>query len=389
MTTDIDLNGSESFQWTPVGNYNPATTSGYFFGGYFDGDKHTIANLYIHTNTLIAVGLFGSIDGATIKNTGITGSGMLKTDSSNSADRSQYAGAIAGYTRTGCTIDNCYNRADSIIAFNKTNIMVVAFAGGILGYGDVGSSTSISNCYNLGNVSTQSILLAFSGGMVGRTNGSLHVVNCYNRGNVSQSSSTDYPGAGGIVGCVWRGSEIVITNCYNTGSIAANNIEYQGGISGQNLEVPSIDITNSYYLDSCGGSDTHGGISKTESEMKDAAFVTTLNNGQNPPAWGEDTQNSNEGYPVLLWREPSAIPPITPDNRITLFPNPVTNGQLNITCDRWQEGNKAEIYTMLGILVGSYRLTDRETAISVSHLSAGIYLVKVGLKSMKTVIYNR
>ena len=42
LMVDVDLNGSEIFQWTPIGYYN--SYSDYqSFGGFFDGNRHTIS----------------------------------------------------------------------------------------------------------------------------------------------------------------------------------------------------------------------------------------------------------------------------------------------------------------------------------------------------------
>ena len=116
LTTNIDLKGSESFQWTPIGgDYNPYIDY-YAFGGNFDGNGHTINNLFINTtNTQYSrVGLFGYSNGASIKGIGINSS-VIITDN----------GSVIG---GGC-------------------------AGGIIGVAEI---TIIDNCFNMGNISTSS-----------------------------------------------------------------------------------------------------------------------------------------------------------------------------------------------------------------------------------------
>ena len=73
LTTDIDLNGSEDLPWVPIGlgdrwfsedgcerlidpSYAPV-----YFCGHFDGDGHSIYNLYVDGGTY--VGLFGLVSG--------------------------------------------------------------------------------------------------------------------------------------------------------------------------------------------------------------------------------------------------------------------------------------------------------------------------------------
>ena len=66
LSTDIDLN---NMQWTPIG-YNPNEEAGNenYFTGTFDGNGHTIKNLYIDVKDQGGVGFFGAIHNATIKN---------------------------------------------------------------------------------------------------------------------------------------------------------------------------------------------------------------------------------------------------------------------------------------------------------------------------------
>jgi hypothetical protein len=73
----------------------------------------------------------------------------------------------------------------------------------------------------------------------------------------------------------------------------------------------------------------------------------------------------------------SGIPTVTLANSLQLYPNPTT-GELWIKNYELKEGDKIEIYNMLGqkqqLPTTNYPLT----AINVSHLSAGVYTVKIG-----------
>jgi hypothetical protein len=69
---------------------------------------------------------------------------------------------------------------------------------------------------------------------------------------------------------------------------------------------------------------------------------------------------------------------------LQIYPNPVTNGQFTLSNG---EG-KAEIYTVQGVLVGNYSLTDKETTINVSHLAGGVYFVKAD-NMVKKLIVNK
>jgi hypothetical protein len=67
---------------------------------------------------------------------------------------------------------------------------------------------------------------------------------------------------------------------------------------------------------------------------------------------------------------------------LQIYPNPVANGEITLSNG---EG-KAEIYTVQGVRVGDYRLTDKETIIHVSHLANGMYFVKVGNTVRKLIV---
>ena len=138
MMTDVDLNGSEDFQWTPIG-YWISNTNYYSFGGHFDGNNHTISGMYINSSAN-RVGFFGYATGAEIKNLSIVGDTVATT--------SAYAGGIVGWA-SSVTVKNCVN---------SCNIFGATYSGGILGYFDFtsGSSLSITNCYNTGNISSRS-----------------------------------------------------------------------------------------------------------------------------------------------------------------------------------------------------------------------------------------
>ena len=80
---------------------------------------------------------------------------------------------------------------------------------------------------------------------------------------------------------------------------------------------------------------------------------------------------------------------------LTIYPNPVTNGQLTIIARHSREGgNPLEIYDMNGkrvymVPVGALHATplpaSNQITINVSHLPAGTYIVKIGNRSTKFV----
>lgn len=182
LTADIDLEGSESSQWTPIGSQNKP------FSGTFDGGGHTISGLYINTtNENARAALFGYISGATVQDLSVRGN----------------------VTATGH-----YSRAAGIVALTAS-----------------GSTNTISGCSFSGSVSG----ITNVGGIIGKIDdGSTTVTGCSNSATVtgnnhSTSTSTVGSSVGGIVG--WN-SKGTVKDCVNTGAISGFN--KVGGIAGQN-----------------------------------------------------------------------------------------------------------------------------------------------------------
>lgn len=96
LGADIDL---ENAAWTPVGQ-----TGATQFKGTFDGQDYTISNLNIdataQTGGNYSSGLFGWLNGATVKNVKVAGA---------SVKGNHNVAVIAGYLETtGCTVENCH-----------------------------------------------------------------------------------------------------------------------------------------------------------------------------------------------------------------------------------------------------------------------------------------
>ncbi|GHV72372.1 hypothetical protein FACS1894201_01180 [Bacteroidia bacterium] len=67
--------------------------------------------------------------------------------------------------------------------------------------------------------------------------------------------------------------------------------------------------------------------------------------------------------------------------QLSIYPNPVVNGELIVENGELKAGDKIEIYTVNGVLVGARHalpLQGGTITIDISHLPAGEYIVKVG-----------
>jgi hypothetical protein len=74
------------------------------------------------------------------------------------------------------------------------------------------------------------------------------------------------------------------------------------------------------------------------------------------------------------------------NNKLQVFPNP-TGGKLRVTGYELQKNTNIEIYDIVGCNVGTYRirLENNETIIDISHLTAGMYFMKIDGKTVKIV----
>ena len=218
LTDDIELGGSAENPWTPIGSDKE-----HAFTGTFDGNGHTIRELYINSNSEYA-GLFGYVgaDG-TVKN--LTVEGVVNRDATQLEDA--YTGGIVGYN--GGTVEGCTNKCDVTVSAND-----YAYTGGITGinYG------TVSYCNNSGCVSGQTTVSDMpsvnTGGVVGY-NAAGDISNCYNTGAVTGSGGGSYyfliVNTGGVVGQNYYGT---VSDCYNTGAVTAIGGGYAGGVAGFN-----------------------------------------------------------------------------------------------------------------------------------------------------------
>ncbi|WKA53984.1 InlB B-repeat-containing protein [Planococcus shixiaomingii] len=202
MMNDIDLTeatieGGALYNngagWSPIGN---ATTP---FVGIFDGNGYKITGLKMSliSDQIIYAGLFGYAKKAKIMNLGMEDSVIFAENTSMDSATSQ------------------------------------VYAGGIVGYG---YNLTVSNNYNAGNISAESVFSGYAGGIVGFIYTDYNVFSSisdsFNSGEVYAKTST-----GGIVG---EASRTNFRNVSNKGSISTKTGRYTGGIVGELTSTSSV-----------------------------------------------------------------------------------------------------------------------------------------------------
>ena len=223
LNTDIDLS---TYYWEPIG-----TDEG--FSGSFDGNGKTISGLAFDIIESYSVGLFGWIEGGTVKN--------LNVVMSAAVDKYQCVGGIAEFIYDGI-IANCTSAVE-ISAGDDCAIGGIA-AGGywsnienctsvveiVGGYGnDIGgivgrgSYNSIQYCTSSGNISGGT--WCCSGGIIGDTEGTAQYF-CISYCSINTGEGSVN---GGIFGYAYNCN---VVDCLNYGDILASDTSLTGGIIG-------------------------------------------------------------------------------------------------------------------------------------------------------------
>lgn len=190
------------------------------FSGTLNGNGHTV----VFSGAVVTGGLFGKLNGATIKNLNITeGSeaNVFYPAETQANFPKYYFGALAYYANG--TIENVTADVDADIGGYYNS-----YSGGIVG-AIWNGNLRLKNCVNTGNVTSGT----YAGGLVGggtssATSATLTVEQCANYGAVSAPNN-----GGGMVGglnadCL----NLTIRNCVNFGEIVHRSGDQGGGMIG-------------------------------------------------------------------------------------------------------------------------------------------------------------
>lgn len=182
LMNDIDLASYANF--VPIGS---STTR---FTGTVDGNGFKIKNLKVSRNTTYT-GLFGYIDGGTIKRLGVV-------DANVNSQSSNYSGIIVGQIIGSTLIDQCYSTGTLNGQYGQ---------GGIVGWHAGGT---IRNCWSNASITSLGRIGGIAGNIVQE---SCRIVNSY---TYSPLTSSLY--IGGLVGSLAAGvtSGIAVNSYWNT-----------------------------------------------------------------------------------------------------------------------------------------------------------------------------
>jgi hypothetical protein len=246
LTADIDMNDLGGAKVNLIGAYGDP------FGGVFDGNDHTIANLVYRikdedspstSNYILRIGLFRVISGwdALVKDLGLIEPDLQPDPTCTKAV--SYIGALAGGLGEGW-VRNCYVQGGHVLGHR--------YVGGLVGYcyGYAAVSESWSNAeVSARNIAGAHISHGYGsevGGLIGCVGGT-SVWSCHAGGRVSGVADV-----GGLVGLVLP--ECTIEDSFTTGTVTGSQA---GGLVGY-LEEGSV--TRCYSTASVSGDSNLGGL---------------------------------------------------------------------------------------------------------------------------------
>ena len=226
LLADIDLGGLE---WTPIGNgsvTNAHAITGSKFTGVFDGKNHTVDNfkVTIPVGGGSVAGLFGIIEGATVKNLVIGSNAVIKTSSKTFVTM---GGAVAFASES--TLDNIDSHATLINDGGADNIRLVI--GGAVGtmYSNTTSCTAtnikghasfnVTNNINTKNGATGFIVGGVIGYMDGKDldNAPTMATTIINYSSFSVQATR----TAGVIGTI--NAHSIADGCINNGDIACTD----------------------------------------------------------------------------------------------------------------------------------------------------------------------
>lgn len=227
MGTDIDLS---SHYWVPIG-FSASSA----FRGIFDGNNHKISGMIIG-NSYTNVGLFGYVNGSTIKDVEISSSDIQVTASCGGI----LAGCVYLSTISGCAVEGNISTSSA------------GSVGGLTGYN---YSCLVINCSSKGSVKATNNNDLCIGGLVGNNVGTSAtksmIKNSYTTSTVTGIRTGSYLYIGGLTGFNYYG---LIQNCYEAGTVSDSSTgagtTYAGGFVGYNGGQYSI--VDNYWWEGCG-----------------------------------------------------------------------------------------------------------------------------------------
>ena len=270
LTTDLDSSDIDyagiGDDFEPIGSQFQSR-----FGGSFDGQGHTIADLVIATPS-DGYGLFAGISGATLTDLTLSNVGIQ-----SGAD--SHTGALVGFVNSG--------NVERVV----TEVSISADSGrrgtgGLLGSTE--NNTTVRDCVTVGSVDGDERV----GGLIGNTIAGT-VERCYSLADVSGTDDR----IGGLAGL--HSSRASIAHSFAAGTVSGPDAG-TGGLLGP--DSPGA-VDKSYWdIDATGQTDSGGGTGLSTADMTGDAAVANMTGFRFGFEWSLVTADNNsdaDDYPLL------------------------------------------------------------------------------------------
>lgn len=394
LTNDIDLGGIE---WVPIG-YNSTYKIGddlnvlgeCAFKGIFDGQGHTVSNFKMTDTSCKCMGFFGTVFLGEVRNFNISDA-YIDFNGKNSSQLPEFTGLLSAFSNYA-VISNCTVSGD--ITVTNTSVFdnsAILYTGAVSGIG----LAQIDNCSYSGNISVNTLIPAYVGGILGYASESAsdydftgRISDCTVNANINVCSVSGVS-SGGIIGrdsfdfsdisnCSYSDkSSITVTHTYSTENPTSAPI-YVGGIAGINRsELSSCYVGECMLKAECESSATVGGIvGKNEYEIdrcvSDADITVDLNRSSihtaSTPAVGGIAGINGSNCNTTSDLSPAGITPVVSNSAVD------DNISININSD-------SSSSTVCGFIVGlCYAPSEiincacAASDLNISSTNAGVYV---------------
>lgn len=258
-----NINALATSGWNGGLGFEPVGTVGTPFTGSLDSKGFTISDLFINRPLLNQIGLFGTVDGATLTDVILADVDITGRDE---------VGGLVGYIDgTGSVVSDCHvtgavegddwvggligqdNAIDTVMADCDTSGTVTGGddgIGGLIG-GIISINVTISDCHSTATITSGAGAWSV-GGAFGQVWTTGTITRCYATGDVTGGGNR----IGGFAGYI---REITtISKCYATGDAESTfPLDYVGGFAG---ESGAGAITDCYAKGNATGGDYIGGF---------------------------------------------------------------------------------------------------------------------------------
>ncbi|MCG8581669.1 MAG: T9SS type A sorting domain-containing protein [Bacteroidales bacterium] len=341
---NADIDAAETKDWNSGEGFSPIGNSTTPFTGVFDGDNHTITNLFLAASVNEG-GLFGNIRGisdmepAIIQNIGIVSAKISIATN---------AGALAGKVENA-EISKCF-ALDAEVTNSIDNTS--ASAGALLAYAK--GSVIIQDCYATGSVDGRK-----AGGVIGTTATSSGIApvlnNVYGACTVSGATVGPYLAEGGLIAHNLGSGG---TGCYFDNSLTSAAIGVaQSGSFPSNTGLATADFANN-------------------ANFTGWDFITT---------WEVKTISS-QTRPFFTWQDgntPTSINDLNKEaDTALIYPNPASD---YFIINSAEERVSLQIYSLSGAKVFE-RTVITKSPVDVSGLVNGVYIIRVNNFTQKLIV---